>query len=91
MGAQVPSIHMPRWVSRIELEMTGVRVERLQDISRADAEAEGVNFLRHVPDADETLTVQELYSVLWDNLNAARGYGWDANPWVWVVEFRRIK
>ncbi|WP_175992405.1 hypothetical protein [Burkholderia vietnamiensis] len=86
-----PSIHMPRWASRITLEITRVRAERLQSISDADAEAEGVDFLRHVPDADETLDARGLFLCLWDGLNAARGHGWDANPWVWAIEFRRIE
>lgn len=110
------SIHMPRWASRIDLEITRVRVERLQDISAADAEAEGVDFLRHLPDADETLTATQLYACLWDSINAAgrpvlpenpesKRYArvkawlekhpdttsWAANPWVWVIEFRRLK
>jgi hypothetical protein len=84
-----PSIHMPRWASRIALEVTGVRVERLQDISQADAEAEGIDFLRHVPDADETLTARELYMCLWDGLKPSAGAEWSDNPWVWVVEFKR--
>jgi hypothetical protein len=78
-----PSIHMPRWASRITLEVTGVRIERLQDISAQDAWAEGIP---HSPDVDPGHEYQEL----WDSLNAVRGYGWDANPWVWVVEFRKI-
>jgi hypothetical protein len=85
-----PSIHMPRWASRVTLEVTGVRVERLQDCSDADAEAEGIDFLRHVPDADETLTPRELYMCLWDGLKPAAGAAWADNPWVWVVEFKRI-
>jgi hypothetical protein len=82
-----PSIHMPRAASRTDLEITRVRVERLQDISEEDAEAEGVDFLRHVPDADETLSARDLYRILWDSINEARGFGWSTNPWVWVVEF----
>lgn len=82
-----PSIHMPRWASRITLEITGVRVERVQEITEADAEAEGVQFMRDIPDADETLTARTLYEILWDSINAKRGYGWDKNPWVWVVVF----
>ena len=79
-----PSIHMARIVSRITLEVTGVRVERLQDISEADAKAEGVS-AKHTADAD--YTAREAYSVLWEQIN---GPGtWDANPWVWVVEFKR--
>lgn len=86
-GKGRPSIHMPRVASRTNLEVTGVRVERLQDISEADAEAEGIDFLRHVPDADETLSARDLYRILWDTINEARGFGWNTNPWVWVVEF----
>lgn len=84
-----PSIHMPRWASRITLEITGVRVERLQDINEEDAEAEGIGFLRSIPDADETLTARELFEYLWESINGAES--WAANPWVWAVEFRRIK
>lgn len=87
-GAVVPPIHMPRWASRIVLEITGVRVERLQSISEADAEAEGINFLRSVPDADETLDARGLFHCLWDGINGDGA--WAANPWVWVVEFRRV-
>lgn len=86
-GKGRPSIHMPRQASRTDLEVTGVRVERLQDITEADAEAEGVDFLRHVPDADETLSARDLYRILWDSINEARGHSWASNPWVWVVEF----
>ncbi|QCP50195.1 hypothetical protein FAZ95_14000 [Trinickia violacea] len=103
-GAAVPSIHMPRWASRITLEIAGVRVERLQDISYEDALAEGVSDFagRFADDSQNTIgetpeqTARRLewpqrqYRLLWDNLNAARGYGWDMNPWVWVLEFRRI-
>lgn len=82
------SIHMPRWASRITLEITRVRVERLHDCSEVDAEAEGVDFLRHAPDADETLSAKQLYACLWDSINGASA--WDRNPWVWVMEFRRL-
>jgi hypothetical protein len=98
-----PSIHMPRWASRITLEVTGVRVERLQDITEADAAAEGVeslrnegeywkDYLRSTAQCDELvcLNARDSFWTLWDSLNAARGFGWDANPWVWVVEFTRI-
>ena len=86
-GKGRPSIHMPRAASRTTLDITRVRVERLQDITEADAEAEGVDFLRHVPDADETLSARDLYLILWDSINDARGYAWASNPWVWVVDF----
>jgi len=88
-GKTRPGIHMPRWASRILLEVVSVRVERLQSISEADAEAEGIDFLRHVQDADETLTARDLYECLWDGINGAGS--WEANPWVWVVEFKRIE
>ena len=66
---------MPRRLSRITLEVTGLQCERLQRISAADAIAEGYESIgRYIDD--------------WNKLNAKRGYGWDANPWVWVVEFK---
>lgn len=88
-----PSIHMPRAASRITLEITGVRVERLQDISEADARAEGSPPSHPSIDAIS----QEFgfcdfprswYAQLWDQINGAGS--WNANPWVWVVEFRRV-
>lgn len=83
-----PSIHMPRWVSRINLEVTGVRVERVQDISENDAKAEGVT-LDEVGSAIDTYPHKSAFNYLWDKINAKRGYSWDSNPWVWVVEFKR--
>lgn len=81
-----PSIHMPRWASRITLEVTGVRVERLQDISDADCFAEGIQQC-----SDEGLvsdgTARGTYKALWESINGPGS--WDANPWVWVVEVRR--
>jgi hypothetical protein len=77
-----PSIHMPRWASRITLEVTGVRVERLQTIGASDAQAEGV-------DARLDLATQS-FSWLWDSINGKRA-AWASNPWVWVVEFRRVE
>ncbi|KVX62437.1 hypothetical protein [Burkholderia stagnalis] len=87
-----PSIHMPRWASRITLEITGVRVERLQSIRWDDAIAEGIPDPRRAArrvDPVEGCVAQ--FRALWDGLNAARGYGWDQNPWAWVIEFRRIE
>jgi hypothetical protein len=98
-----PSIHMKRAWSRIQLEITGVRVERLQDISEDDAKAEGV-------ESDHTefemiywvegvtgyklseryaASAKEAYQRLWESINGPGS--WDANPWVWVVEFKVVK
>jgi hypothetical protein len=89
-----PSIHMPRQFSRLSLELTAVRVERLQAISEIDARAEGCEGHRASDgyDIDPTRDVDpiEEYRELWDSLNAKRGYGWDVNPWVWVLAFRRV-
>lgn len=93
-----PSIHMPRWASRILLEITDVRVERLQAISDQQAMAEGVRLyadhaaLRdwyHV-DGKETYSAdpRKSFELLWSSING--GGAWDANPWVWVVEFKRV-
>jgi hypothetical protein len=96
-----PSIHMPRWASRITLEITDVRVERVQEISEEDAIAEGVSVLplqsaddpsawwQTAPGVNQSRTPQGAFSKLWDSINAG-GCGWDANPWVWVVTFCRI-
>lgn len=76
-----PSIHMPRKLSRIDLEVTDVRVERLQDISTADCWAEGI------PSSPDVNPRHE-YQDLWESINGPGS--WDTNPWLWVVEFKRI-
>ena len=92
------SIHMPRWASRLTLEVINVRVERLQEITEADAIAEGV---RYDADRDRYANYPEnetcpgwddprrSFRSLWDEINGKK-YPWESNPWVWVVEFRRI-
>lgn len=95
-----PSIFMPRWASRLTLELTAVRVERVQDISEADALAEGVtwpdrNGQPYRPPIDTTgmsklRLAAERFQELWDSLNAKRGYSWDKNVYVWVLEFKRL-
>ncbi|MBT9513309.1 MAG: hypothetical protein IV104_13260 [Acidovorax sp.] len=112
-GSWKPSIHMPRWASRITLEITSVRVERLQDISEADAMAEGITRLPPPPPPQtfsgpnrftlggmgvgacagsviwNAATAQDLYRRLWESINGPGS--WDANPWVWAIEFRRLQ
>lgn len=81
-----PSIHMPRWASRISFEITAVRVERVQDITEEDAKKEGCDW-SYWTWPNSTRPGQTSFSALWQSI-----YGtWDANPWVWVYEFRRIK
>ncbi|HBT3131889.1 TPA: morphogenetic protein [Klebsiella pneumoniae] len=91
----VPSIHMPRWASRILLEITDVRVERLNSISQEDAQAEGLELTGWRPtysDPDsggEVMTPCDNFAELWSSI-----YGdgsWQANPWVWVISFERIE
>lgn len=85
-----PSIHMPRKYSRITLEITDVRVERLQDISETDALAEGCALECMTPtgdDSDSAIHGPGGFRALWSSINGAES--WDQNPWVWVVEFRR--
>jgi hypothetical protein len=81
-----PSIHMPRWASRLLLQVVAVRAERLQNISAADALAEGVLYA----DIDQqALPPRARYALLWDKIHGKGA--WDANPWVWVVEFKRVE
>jgi hypothetical protein len=79
-------IFMPRWMSRLTLEITNVRVERLKEITEGDVEAEGV---RPSNPACGVTCARDLFKQVWDWLNAKRGFGWDKNPWVWVIEFKR--
>jgi hypothetical protein len=88
--SHVPSIHMPRWASRITLEITGVRAERVQDISEEDAISEGVDCVVHSGIRTNTSTHVDQFFTLWDSINSKRGYSWASNPWVWVVEFKRV-
>lgn len=93
-GATVPGTHMPRWASRITLEVVSVRVERLQELSGRclDFEAEGITIdpMDPFPYTNSASKLESAFRQLWDSLNAKRGYGWDANPLVWRIEFKRI-
>lgn len=91
-GAWRPSIHMPRWASRILLEITDVRVERLQDITYEGAVAEGVyrDTSRVWTATDEGGACYKYPEPAFRDLWISTGGDWDANPWVWVVEFKRV-
>ncbi|HBK4816020.1 hypothetical protein [Enterobacter asburiae] len=91
-----PSIHMPRWASRILLEITDVRVEQLKSISEEEARSEGVaqlreGFWKHYQPGwtQHQLSARGSFATLWESIY---GFGeWDRNPWVWVIEFKRIE
>ena len=85
-----PSIFMPRWASRILLEVVSVRVERIQDISEEDSWSEGYPYDESVS-RNDPYRGRKWFQGLWDSINAKRGYGWDSNPFVWVVEFRVLE
>ena len=98
-GPWKPSIHMRRRDSRILLEITGVRLERLQDISEADARAEGFECMARDPECgyrnyldktsqDWTLSPRESFQSLWELINGPAS--WSANPWVWPLDLRRL-
>lgn len=78
-----PSIHMPRWASRVLLEIVDIRVERLNDISEEDCRSEGM------PAGNNDIGVRYAFGTLWEQINGAGS--WDLNPWVWVVEFKKLE
>ena len=95
-----PSIHMPRWASRITLEITDIRIEQVQEITEHEAIKEGV--LDHRFNGYESISEEEIrellngspkvaFRCLWDSLYEKKGLGWNANPWVWVLTFRRVE
>ena len=90
-----PSLHMPRWASRILLEITDVRVERLNSISQEDAQAEGLELTGWRPtysDPDsggEVMTPYDNFAELWSSIYGDES--WQANPWGWVIEFKRVE
>lgn len=98
-----PSIFMRRHQSRLTLEITAIRVERLQDISEEDAQAEGIHRIAHgreghyyhafetEPNPDNWTTAARAYRHLWETIHGKIGeISWDKNPWVWVIEFRKL-
>ena len=96
MAVWRPSIHMPRWASRITLEITGVRVERLQDISEEDAIAEGMplpagpGFVNGEPATVAVFDARLAFRALWD-ATYAKSAPWSNAPWVWVIAFKRVE
>lgn len=89
-----PSIHMPKEAARIFLRVTGVRVERLQDITDKQIVAEGCNIPITASDEERCLLAFARFPKLWNSTvkkSDLDRYGWDANPWVWVIEFERVK
>lgn len=97
-GKRFPSIHMPRWASRITLEITGVRAEPIQEISEEDAALEGVHqygdekcWKIYTPTTSfGCSSARRSFESLWDSLVSGWANSWESNPWVWVVEFKRI-
>ena len=107
-----PSLHMPRWASRITLEITDIRVERVREITEEEAEAEGARKFTNLPpdpslypygneprwSMEEPKSLREClgsaryaFANLWERMYAKKGLGWNANPWVWVIGFRRVE
>ncbi|EBP1711773.1 hypothetical protein NY66_17325 [Salmonella enterica] len=84
---RTPSIHMPRWASRLTLEITGVRVERLRDLSEDDAKSEGITPPSGgvLPGWEYRINFRDLWMDIYGTDN------WEANPWVWVIEFKRVE
>lgn len=98
-----PSIHMPRWASRITLEVTDIRPERVKSITNSDATAEGVEYRRaggmspggsgtfHVGEAHYGRAPKESFELLWDSIYGRGAFRWQHNPWVWAVAFKRVE
>lgn len=84
------AMFMPYWAHRLDLDVITIKPERLQDISQADAKAEGAACPLGVPEDVEIGYVLG-FKRRWDALNAKRGYPWSSNPWVWAIEFKRVK
>jgi hypothetical protein len=88
-----PSIHMPRWASRINLEITNIRIEKVQQISEQDVWKEGIvrpDWWDNMdPWHDSEDEAGEMFAELWDSING-KTYPWKSNPWVWVVEFTQV-
>ena len=86
-GQTRPAIFLPQWASRITHESEKVSVQRVQDIGDDSCEAEGVS----LANASIPGYLRKRFQILWDSINAKRGFPWSSNPWVWVISFRVIK
>jgi len=95
-------IYMPRWASRITLEIMDIRVERIQDITEKDFFAEGSYFYEKEPGFSawhigsfsslvNENTWKNAFAQLWDSFGIKKGFGWDMNPWVWVIKFKKLE
>ena len=82
-----PSIFMPKVAARIWLEVTDIRVDRVQDIGWHDCHEEGISY---VVTPGQPNNFFDAFTELWDSINAKRGYGWEVNPWVWVITFSKL-
>lgn len=86
-----PSIYMSKDICRIVLEITEIKVERVQDITEEGSIKEGVNLPDIPMYPDEPLpTYKNAFARLWDSINEKHGFSWESNPWVWVVKFKVI-
>ena len=88
-----PAIHLPRSFSRITLEITKLRIQRLNDITEEEAIAEGCTglHLQRLDKPQQFLPPVEHFAHVWDKINSKRGFSWATNPYVWVIEFRRVE
>ena len=93
MNHWTPSIFMPRWASRITLEIGKVRVERLQEIILSEIGMEGVKWPGETWGKTGYFENEfpKIFGRLWDSINAKRGFPWESNPWVWVIEFKKVE
>nr|WP_193838661.1 hypothetical protein [Pseudomonas syringae]QOC74129.1 Phage-related protein [Pseudomonas syringae pv. actinidiae] len=85
-----PSIHMPRWASRILLQITDIRVERLHDISRSEIRSEGLQCPAEYSSDDVSPNYRDWYPAAFRELWKSTGGNWEANPWVWVIQFKQV-
>lgn len=91
----IASRYCPRWASRTTLDLTEVRLERVQDITEEDARAEGISERVTLSDdygsREGTMDPREVFEILWDQINGPRGWGWAANPWVFVLSWPAVE